>query len=205
MRDLDKQEKLIVRELIRNPRLSDNQISKKTKIPVMSVNRKRKALEKAGLLRYFTSLDTGEDGTGKFKAKQLYIVKFNIGITREKFLREFDKNTKTHPDSAHYISLSYLGEKDGHLTYMCILDAETESMLLDEFNGKIIPSFVHSFGSDCIKEVVTMRVTNTIRRHHNYLPIINMKDGVIKEDWPDDYIFVDEEYEKEQAKSKLSD
>lgn len=196
MRELDIQEKKIVRELIRNPRISDNQIARKTGIPVMTVNRKRKALERAGLLRYFTSLDTGEHGTGKFGAKQIYIIKFKIGITRKRFLEESAKGKDLLYFSPCYISLSYLGEKDGHLTYMCILDAETESKLLDEFNGKLVSHFKNNFGEDCIREIITMRITNTIRRHHNYIPMINMENGIIKEDWPDSLIFVDEEIEK---------
>ncbi|MBD3163760.1 winged helix-turn-helix transcriptional regulator [Candidatus Woesearchaeota archaeon] len=195
MRELDGQEKTIVRELIRNPRSSDNKIAKKTGIPVMSVNRKRKQLEGEGYLKYFTSLDTGEHGTGKFEAKQLYIIKFKIGITREQFISEVEEDKRLLAFSSYYISLSYLGEKDGHLTYMLILDAETESKLMDEFNARLVPYIKERFGEDCIREVITMRITNTLRRHHNYIPMLNMRNGVIKKDWPDEYIFVDKEYE----------
>ena len=62
MRDLDKQERLIIRELIKNHRISDNKIGKNTGIPVMSVNRKRKSMEKEGLLTYYTSLKKHSDG-----------------------------------------------------------------------------------------------------------------------------------------------
>ena len=78
MKELDDFERKVVKELIRNPRISDNQIAKNVKMPVMTVNRKRKGLEEEGYLRYFTSLDTGEHGTGKFRAKQIYCVKFKI-------------------------------------------------------------------------------------------------------------------------------
>ena len=44
MRDLDKKEKLIIKELVKNPRISDNQIAKNTGLAVKSVNRKRKKL-----------------------------------------------------------------------------------------------------------------------------------------------------------------
>ncbi|MBW2974984.1 winged helix-turn-helix transcriptional regulator [Candidatus Woesearchaeota archaeon] len=190
-KELDESETRIVRELIRNPRISDNQIAKNTKIPVMTVNRKRKLLEKEGYLKYFTSLDTGEHGTGKYKAKQMYCIKFKIGITREQFIEAVEKDQETLVFEAYYISLSYLGEKDGHLAYMCILDAETESKLMDEFNGRIIPHLKEKLGGDCIKEIITMRVTNTLRRHHNYIPMLNMENGRMKKGWPDDYIFVD--------------
>lgn len=192
IKELDKQEKLIVRELIKNPRTSDNQISKNTGIPVMTVNRKRKGLEREGYLRYFTTLDTGEHGTGKYKAKQMYVIKFRIGITREQFIKEVETDKRLFSFSSCYISLSYLGEKDGHLTYMLILDAETESKMMDEFNGKLVPFLKIKFGDNCIREIITMRITNTLRRHHNYIPMINMENGIIKKDWPDEYIFVDE-------------
>ena len=41
-RTIDEQEKLIIKALIRNPRSSDNQISKTTKVPVRTVYRKEK-------------------------------------------------------------------------------------------------------------------------------------------------------------------
>ena len=190
-RELDESERKMVRELIKNPRISDNQIAKNTKVPVMSVNRKRKQLEKENLLRYFASFDTGEFGTGTFKAKQLYIIKFKIGITREEYINNTEKDKRFQQFNASYISLSYLGEKDGHLALVMVLDAKTDSLLVDEFSGKIIPHLKEKLGNDCIKEIITTKISNTLRRHHNYLPDINMGDGVIKKDWPDDWIFVD--------------
>ncbi len=192
MKQLDHQEREVVRMLIRNPRASDNEVSRQTGIPLMTVNRKRKALEKEGFLRYFTSLDTGEHGTGKYTAKQVYIVRFKIGITRQQFLATIS-DASLHAFSACYISLSYLGEREGHLTYLAMIDAVTESALLDAFNEKLVPYFQKKFGMDCIEEVTTMRITNTIRRNHNYIPMLNMECGIIKKDWPDNYIFVDEE------------
>ncbi|MCK5139446.1 MAG: Lrp/AsnC family transcriptional regulator [Thermodesulfovibrionia bacterium] len=196
MKELDDFERKVVKELIRNPRISDNQIAKNVKMPVMTVNRKRKGLEEEGYLRYFTSLDTGEHGTGKFRAKQIYCVKFKIGITRKEFMDKFEKDPKLLTFTSCYISLSYLGEKDGHLAYIFILEAETESKMMDEFNSKLIPALMERFGEDCIRERITLRITNTLRLHHNYIPTVNMKGALIKKDWPDGYIFVDQENEK---------
>ena len=44
----DIQSKLIIRALIRNPRVSDNQIGLMTGVPIRTVNRKRKNMEKQG-------------------------------------------------------------------------------------------------------------------------------------------------------------
>ncbi|MBI2129113.1 winged helix-turn-helix transcriptional regulator [Candidatus Woesearchaeota archaeon] len=191
MRELDQNEVKIVRELIKNTRISDNKIAKKTNVPVMTVNRKRKKLEKEGLLKYFTSLDTGEHGTGMFKAKQLYIIKFKLGITRQQYMESVEYDKKWMGFNADYISLSYLGEKDGHLALILILDAEIESELVDEFNNRIIMHIKEKLGENAIIEVITTRVTDTIRRHHNYLPSINMENGIMKKEWCDEWIFVD--------------
>ena len=50
---LDEQEQKIIKELIRDPRISDNQIGRNTKIPVKTVNRKRKNLEQRNIISYF--------------------------------------------------------------------------------------------------------------------------------------------------------
>ncbi len=195
-KSLDEQEKNIVRELIRNPRISDNKISKRTKIPVMTVNRKRKRLEEEGYLKYFTSLDSGELGTGIYNAKQLYIIKFKIGITSEHYLETLEYSSKYRGFKATYVSLSYLGEKDGHLALILIMDARSDSKLVDEFNGKLIPYFKEVLGDDCIEEVTTSKITHTVRRHHNYLTRFNMEKTKIKEEWLDEWIFVGDEIEK---------
>src|SRR5258708_40096394 len=97
MRELDEQERLIVRHLIRDPRESDNGIGEATGVNVRTVGRKRQRLEQAGIFSYFTPLDLSSRGTGQFGARHLYILKFCNGITykqllegnqREPFVRE---------------------------------------------------------------------------------------------------------------------
>lgn len=191
-RQLDAAERKIIRELIKNPRASDNQISKKTKIPVMTVNRKRKNLEQERYLRYYTSIDKGEFGLHIFGAKQLYIIKFKIGITRKSYLDIMEADAKWRTFNCKYISLAYLGEKDGHLALMIILDAKDEAHLVEEFNGKIVQFILQKLGKDAIEEITTSSLSKLVRVHHNYMPYINMEKGVLKETWPDEMIFVDE-------------
>lgn len=192
MREIDHHERRIIRELIRNPRISDNGISKRTKIPVTTVNRKRKLLEKEGFLRYFAQFDTGPDGTGAFTAKQLYIIKFKIGVTRQDFLSNIEYDTDFMGFKASYISWSYLGEKSGCLALFVIMDATSDAALVDEFNGRLIPYIKKKLGDDAIQEVIVAKIAHTLRRDHNYLPYRNMENGIIKDDWPDEWIFVDQ-------------
>jgi len=190
--ELDAAEIKIVRELIRNPRASDNFISKKTKIPVMTVNRKRKQMEKNRFLRYYASLDKGEFGLHIFGAKQLYIIQFKIGITQEKYLEMMENDSKWRFFNSKFISQAYLGEKDGHLALALILDAVDESQLVEEFNGKIVSFLTEKLGKDAVEEIITSGLSRLLRVHHNYLPYNNIENGVIKDSWPDELIFVND-------------
>ena len=83
MYKLDKFEKTIIKELIKNPRISDNRISQNTEIPSRTVNRKRKKLEDLELLNYYTELNTGINGLNSLPSRHLYLIKFKLGITQE--------------------------------------------------------------------------------------------------------------------------
>jgi len=191
MRKLDQQEFLIVRELIRNPRISDNQLSKRTKVPVMTVNRKRKRLESEGLLYYFTYFNTADPKTGIFRARQLFIIKFKIGITREQYLEAIKNDKRFREFNAKFHVDSFLGEKGGHLSLIIILDSNSEAEVVEAFNGEVIPALKKRYGDDCIAEVITARLDLPIRMHHNYLPMMNMQNGILKEEWSDEWIYVE--------------
>ncbi len=203
MRLFDEQEELIVRELIKNPRTSDNQISKNTQVPVMTVNRKRKLMEEKNLISYYSSVNTYEDGTGTFSARQLYIIKFKIGITGEFFFDKIKNDRRMRKFNAEHIIDSYLGEKDGHFTLSMMMAAPNENQLVENFNGKIVPMLKENFGDDSIIEIITVRINNPLRIHHNYLPQINMQNGTLKKEWADDWIFIDKTTTEKD--SKLSD
>lgn len=191
-RSLDEQERKIVNALIRNPRASDNQIAKRTGVPVMTVNRKRKKLEEDKLLRYYTSIDKGEFGLDIFGAKKLFIIKFKIGITRKQYLEVMESDARWRMFNCQYISMAYLGEQDGRLALVMILDAKNDDHMVEEFNGKIVPFLQNKFGEDCIRNVDTVALNTLTRVHHNYMPYSNLKNGKITSEWPDDMIFVDE-------------
>jgi DNA-binding Lrp family transcriptional regulator len=190
-RILDDSERKIVRELIKNPRASDNHIAKKTGIPTMTVNRKRKKLEREKFLRYYVSLDKGEFGLHIFGAKRLFIIKFKIGITRKKYLEVMESDARWRDFNSRFISFAYLGEKDGRLALILALDAKDEDHLVEEFNGKIVPFIQNKFGEGSMTEISTVNLGKLIRVHHNYMPYINLEDGKIKDNWPDEMIFVD--------------
>jgi len=188
---LDEQETKIVRELIKNPRASDNQIGKNTGVPIMTVNRKRKKLEEQGLLSYFTYLDTSRYGTKALPARQLYVIKFKIGITKKQFMDVVLSSPEARTEFTTHIFESFLGEKDGQLMWSAILEGGEGREIVEFFNGRLVPFFEKHFGEDCIIENFAYRLTSHIRLLHNYMPTENMRNGMIKKDWVDENIYVE--------------
>jgi len=190
MRNLDEKEVKIIKELVKNPRSSDNQIAKNTKIAVMTINRKRKHLESEGLLNYFVYLDTSRYGTSALPARQLYVIKFKIGITKKDFIEEFKKDELTKTKNTEYFYESFLGERDGQLIWSFIMDGGQGKEIMEIFNGKIVPMLEKWFGKNCIVESFSFRLTTQLRLLHNYIPILNMKNGTIKKDYPNEFVFI---------------
>lgn len=188
---LDKYEKEIVKELILNPRISDNQISKNTKIPLKTVNRKRKILEEREVLSYHTYLNVGMGGLNLFRFRQLYAIKLKEGITVNGFFSKIKKSNPRFDIYVNYLQDSWIGETDGNLTIVFIVEADSENELINVVNGQIIPDLKSYLGEECIKNVNTIRLGKRLRIFRNYLPIDNMEKGKIKKEWPKESIFVD--------------
>lgn len=191
MRQLDEQEKKIVRELIKDPRISDNQIARNTKVPVMTVNRKRKILEEKGLVNYYCYLDTSRYGLEVLPARQLYIIKFKIGITKKEFIDKLLKENEMKTFFTIHELESFVGEKDGQLIYSVVIEGGKGNEIVEIFNGKIVPMMYRLFGNDSITETFAFRLTTKLRSMHNYLHLVNIEEGKIKKNWPNEFIFVD--------------
>jgi len=190
MRKLDEQETKIVKALIRNPRISDNQIGKQTGVSVRTVNRKRKRLEQEGLLGYYTDLDKSPEGTGQLLARHVYLIKFKLGISQEKIINEVKEEPNVRTIYTEMIYESHLAEIDGHTALVMIIEGRTDDEINVGFNAKIVPALEKNHGKGCIEQVQTIRLGKTIRLFHNYLPMVNMSKGYIKSTWSNGAIFV---------------
>jgi DNA-binding Lrp family transcriptional regulator len=188
---LDKQEIEICRQLIMDPRLSDNQIGKRTKIPAKTVNRKRKSMEEKGLISYFTYINTNKNGTGSFGARDLYIVKFRHGVTRKDFMEKFASQGTRYLKQKHILA-SGIGEFEGGLSLVIVFESRIETDIIEIFNAEIVPELIRMFGANAIEKTVTMRLDTILRIMHNYIPILNMDKGILARDWKGDNIFVDD-------------
>lgn len=191
MRKLDSQEFYIVKQLVRNPRISDNRISRNTGIPLRTVNRKRKKLEQDGLLSYFAYLHTFTDGLGHFEARCLVTIKLKYGITRGMLQSSFDNEDNVVVFNSKHIFESHIGESNGHAVLVMIIESMRHEDILEILNAETIPNLRKSFGEDAISDIQVIGLTLPMRMLHNYIPGRNVKNGKIIKGWDDKFIYVD--------------
>ncbi len=190
MGKLDPQEERTLKALIRNPRLSDNSVARLTGVPVMTVNRKRKKMEEEGILRYYAVVNMGPEGTGRFGARHLYLIKFKLGLSQDELLGKVMEEPRLRTVFTEFIHESHIAEIDGHTSLALIMEGKDDDEINIVFNSRVIPSLKQNHGEDSIVQVSTMRLGRTIRLFHNYLPMVNMKGIEIAKEWGDEAIFV---------------
>lgn len=190
MRELDDQERLIVRQLIRDPRESDNGIGEITGVNVRTVGRKRQRLEQEGVLSYYTNVDLTVSGTGQFTARHLYIIKFRIGITFRQIQDDIKREPFVRSIFTEIIYESHIAEIDGKIALLLFIDGESDTDIVQTVQEKVVPSLLRNHGENSIEEVSTMRLLSPVRLMRNYLPFVNMSNGYVRKDWPDEAIYV---------------
>lgn len=190
VRQLDEQEKSILRSLIRDPRVSDTRISEETAVPVKTVHRKRIRLEEEGLVSYFAYLDLQTTGTGHFSARHLYTIKFNLGVTRKQIIQEIQEEPNVKTVFTELIYESHLAEIDGHIALLLLIEGETDAEIVENVQSKIIPSLLKNHGDDSIQDIATIRLLMPIRMLHNYLPLLNMRNGRLEDGSANSEVFV---------------
>lgn len=192
MYKLDEQEKQIVRELIRDPRISDNQIAIRTNVPLKTANRKRKILEERGFINYFTYLNNTPTGTGTFDGRSIFIIILKEGITRKSVLEKYENSKKAEEFYPKHIFFTWVGDFEGNVAVITMIESRKQDDLIEIYNAELVPELESNFGPGCIKKTITIPVAATLRVVRNYLPGRNMERGKIKEDWPNENIFVDD-------------
>jgi DNA-binding Lrp family transcriptional regulator len=187
---LDDQERAIVRALIRDPRESDNAIGLKTGVNVRSVGRKRQRLEEEGILSYFTNVDLSDQGTGQFPIRHLYIITFRNGITHSGLVADIRKEPFVRSVFTEVIFESHIAEIDGKLAMLLFIDGASETDIVETVQGQLIPSLLKNHGENSIEDIRTIRVLSPVRILRNYILPVNVRNGYLKPDWPDDAIYM---------------
>ena len=190
MRILDEQEKAIVRQLIIDPRESDNGIGEVTGVNVRTVSRKRDRLEQEGILSYYTNLDLSADGAKQYNARHLYIIKFRVGITYNQLIQDIRQESNQKSIFTETIFESHIAEIDGKVALLLFVDGNSDLDIVQRTHEELIPGLLKNHGSDSIESISTIRLLSPIRVMRNYIPIVNMCKGYIRSDWPSDAVYV---------------
>jgi DNA-binding Lrp family transcriptional regulator len=150
MRVLDEQEKAIVRQLIRDPRESDNGIGEKSGVNVRTVSRKRQRLEQEGVLSYFTHLDLSQAGAQQFNARHLYIIKFRVGITYRQLVEEIRQEPKKTTVFTERIFESHIAEIDGKVALLLFVDGHNDVDIVQRTQEDHIHNHIRNNCAHCI-------------------------------------------------------
>lgn len=179
-----------MRQLIRDPRESDNGIGEITEVNVRTVGRKRLRLEQEGILSYHTQVNLAEGGTGQFTARHVYIIKFRLGVTVKQIEEDIRREPFVRSIFTEMLFESHIAEIDGNVAMLLFIDGASDLDIVQTVQEKLIPSLLRNHGEDSIAEVSTIRLLKPVRVMRNYLPFVNMQDGYIRKDWPDEAIYV---------------
>jgi DNA-binding Lrp family transcriptional regulator len=190
LRDLDEQERKIVRQLIRDPRQSDNAIGEKTGVNTRTVSRKRSKLERDGVLSYYTDVNLSQNGLGQYSTRHLYTIKFRIGITYTQLLEDIQREPSVRSVFTEVIFESHIAEIDGKLAMLLFIDGTSDLDIVQTMQEKVIPSLRRNHGEDSIEEISTIRILSPVRTMRNYVLPVNVNEGTLRPDWPDDAIYV---------------
>jgi DNA-binding Lrp family transcriptional regulator len=190
LRDLDEQERKIVRQLIRDPRQSDNAIGEKTGVNTRTVSRKRSKLERDGVLSYYTDVNLSQNGLGQYSTRHLYTIKFRIGITYTQLLEDIQREPSVRSVFTEVIFESHIAEIDGKLAMLLFIDGTSDLDIVQTMQEKVIPSLRRNHGEDSIEEISTVRILSPVRTMRNYVLPVNVNEGTLRPDWPDDAIYV---------------
>ncbi len=182
----DEQERKIIRALIKDPRMSDNKIGKLTRVPIRTVSRKRKKLEDKDQISYYVSSNYNVHP----RARHMYLIKFKMGVTKQKLINEIKQEPRVKSLFTEMIYESHFAEIDGHTAILMVVEANSDNEISENFNGKILPLMMKNHGQDSIIDITTIRMSDCLRLFHNYIPMINMKNGKLRKDWPLESIYV---------------
>lgn len=179
-----------MRALIRDPRQSDNAVGEATGVNVRTVSRKRQRLEQEGILSYYANVDLTASGTRQYKTRHLYTIKFRIGVSHKQLLDDIRREPAVRSVFTEVLFESHIAEIDGKLAMLLFIDGESDLDIVQTVQEKLIPSLRRNHGEDSIEEVSTVRILSAVRCMRNYVLPVNMEDGFVRMDWPDEAIYV---------------
>ncbi len=157
---------------------------------VRTVSRKRLRLEQEGLLAYFTNIDLSPDGAKQYNARHLYIIKFRVGVTYNQLVDEIRLDSSQQSVFTETIFESHIAEIDGKVALLLFVDGNSDLDIVQRTHEELIPRLLKNHGTDSIEEISTIRLLSPVRVMRNYVPLVNLMNGYLRPDWPNEAIYV---------------
>ena len=121
----------------------------------------------------------------------LYLVKFKMGISQSRIIKEVKEEPNIRTVFTDFIYESHIAEIEGHTALALLIEGSSDDEINTKFNEIMVPSLEKNHGKDSIIEVTTIRLGRPIRVFHNYLPMVNISKGRIRDDWADEAILAE--------------
>ena len=153
-------------------------------------SRKRSKLERDGVLSYYTDINLSQKGLSQYSTRHLYTIKFRIGITHTQLLEDIQREPYVRSVFTEVIFESHIAEIDGKLAMLLFIDGTSDLDIVQTMQEKVIPSLRRNHGEDSIEEISTVRILSPVRTMRNYVLPVNVDQGILRPDWPDDAIYV---------------
>ncbi|PIN67758.1 hypothetical protein COV94_06760 [Candidatus Woesearchaeota archaeon CG11_big_fil_rev_8_21_14_0_20_57_5] len=83
-----------------------------------------------------------------------------------------------------------MGERDGKVLLVMLIESRLESDIIDIFNAELIPWLESQYGLGCVSQVEAVTLHEGLQVLHNYFQGINMQHGSMKSDWPDSRLYL---------------
>ena len=113
-----------------------------------------------------------------------------VGVTYKQLTDDIQREPFVRSIFTEIIFESHIAEIDGKLAMLMFIDGASDTEIVQTVQEKLIPSLLKNHGENSIEEISTIRLLSPVRVMRNYLPFVNMENGYIKKDWPDEAIYV---------------
>lgn len=159
---MDKKNKAIVAELIKNPTQTNSAIEKATKIPEKTIARRRQQITGKDVNIYMEVNNTN-DGTGIFQGTACYTITFHNHITRKAILEKIESRLIFYKIPQKHLKHAFLADGTDKIQLMVVLETFNHSELIEILNADIIPVIKKELGEYAIE---------SITKKDNFKPII---------------------------------
>jgi len=73
---------------------------------------------------------------------------------------------------------------------LLFVDGNSDLDIVQRTHEELIPRLLKNHGTDSIEEISTIRLLSPVRVMRNYVPLVNVMNGYLRPDWPNEAIYV---------------